>query len=191
MQAKQDELNAKNEALKPNEKSKKDKTKTKAIKDKINVKPKDDDFDDIMNAGNNPSRVQDYSKEAKLVGKNASNPASVHLSKLEESKNGTLPTIKESSKEQNKGKSDNELNDKDSDSFLHRDLSDDSSSSEESDINDRANWKISPASKKPDLIDNKKNDEYTPELKLGITNSHIKKMGKEDPSEAEEESDNA
>lgn len=193
LQAKQDELNVKNEALKNNETPKKGKGKTKPIKDKVNVKPKNDDFDDIMNADNNPSRVKDYSKEAKVVSKNAPNPASVEVIKLEESKNGTLPTIKENSKEQNNEKSFNEKNGKDkySDSFQNRDLSDDSSSSEESDINDRAEWKINSVNKKPDLTANKEDIEYKPEFKPGNTNSHIKKMGKDDPSEAEEESDNA
>ena len=195
LQAKQEELNKQNEALKTEDKPIKEKTKTKPIKNKANDKARDGDFDDILNAGNNPSRVKDYSAEPKVVGrkeKYSANNVGTHGVKLEENKKQALPMIKEISKEQKLEKPNDQKvsDDKNSESFLDRDLSDDSSSSEDSDINDRADWKSNPTNKKPEFESPIMEGENKPDFKLGGTNSHIKKMDKDAPSEVEEESDN-
>jgi hypothetical protein len=168
----------------------KEKSSTKLIKTagKDNSKAKDGEFDDIMNASNNPSRVQGYSKEIVAVNrkeKYVSNGDTLD-SKVVADKKVELHPIKENSKEQNE-----EIVDKDKGnySFLSREISDDSS--QESDLNNRVDWKMDPANKiiKPDTDQEIKEDDK-PEFKPSNTMTHIKKMGKEAPSEIEEESDN-
>jgi hypothetical protein len=191
LQKQNDAKNAKN-TKKPKKptKPKKEKSSTKLVKTtgKDNSKAKDGEFDDIMNGSNNPSRVQGYSKEPLAMNrkeKYVSNGDTLD-SKIVADKKAELHPIKENSKEQNE-----EIVDKDKGnySFLSREISDESS--EENDLNNRVDWKMASADKivKP-VTDEEIKEDDKPEFKPSNTMNHIEKMGKDIPSEIEEESDN-
>jgi hypothetical protein len=146
-QAKDDELQKQNDAKntkKPTKpkKAAKEKSNTKLVKTAVidNSKVIDGEFDDIMKASNNPSRVQGYSKEPLKMSRKemyVSNGETLDSKIVSADKKADLHPIKENSKEQNE-----EIVDKDKGnySFLNREISDDSS--EENDLNNRVDWKM-------------------------------------------------
>lgn len=189
----------KKEAQKKTPSPKKEKEdKFKAIKEKAN----ENDFDDIMNGDKNPERINKYDSKSNINGRSNkyedNEEIKVSMDKTKAATNDktmnqrglTIKTIKEEEEEssQSKGSRDDELG---NDSSLERDGS--ASERQESDINDRADWKMSdenrtlekgssdtnlhkPSNDSPMSVDNKKD-------------TILAKMEKAPPSDLDEASD--